>query len=127
MYRQAVLCGTFALAVQASSYKINRDGAHEHAPSSGYEEPAEAYGAPAEEYGAPAPAYSSPEASTSVPDLTPIIIGILVLTGLSLLFPTYVTLTSVRRKREVEGTEGKSKCVLTFVLFQQISLALLAP
>lgn len=108
MYTKAVLCGAVALAAHASSYKIDRDGAHEHAsaPSSGYEEPAEAYAAPAETYGAPAPSYSSAEASTSVPDLTPIIIGILVLTGLSLLFPTYVTLTSVRRKRSVDGVEG---------------------
>ena len=106
MYMKAALCGAVALAAHASaaSYKIDRDGAH--APETGYEEPAEAYAAPAETYGAPAPSYSSPEASTSVPDLTPIIIGILVLTGLSLLFPTYVTLTSVRRKRSVDGVEG---------------------
>jgi len=39
-----------------------------------------------------------------LPDLTPIIVGILVLTGLSLLFPTFVSLSTVngRRKRSAE-------------------------
>merc|ERR1712203_1136792 len=105
----------------ASAFKLaedvitKRDGAHAHehadsgygAPPATYEEPAASYGAPAptyEEpasgYGAPAPSYGYEE--EPLPDLTPIIVGILVLTGLSLLFPTFVSLTSVRRKRHAE-------------------------
>merc|ERR1719220_2263280 len=87
-----------------------RDGAHAHDPS--YSAPEPSYGAPAPEYGAPAATYDAPADSYGVsyggyeeetlPDLTPIIVGILVLTGLSLLFPTFVSLTTVRRKRHAE-------------------------
>merc|ERR1711894_438368 len=102
-----------------------RDGAHVHdhgadagrygAPPALYSAPEPAYGAPAPEYGAPATTYEQPADSYGVsyggyeeetlPDLTPIIVGILVLTGLSLLFPTFVSLTTVRRKRHAE--DGK--------------------
>jgi len=89
-----------------------RDGAgghHDHSDSGAYGAPPAAYEAPAAEYGAPATApadsygvsYGGYEEET-LPDLTPIIVGILVLTGLSLLFPTFVSLTSVRRKRHAE-------------------------
>merc|ERR1712012_605724 len=65
----------------------------------GYGAPQEdTYGAPAESYGASAPSYGA-AAETGL-DLTTIIIPLLALLGLFLLFPTYVTLTSVRRKRE---------------------------
>jgi hypothetical protein len=102
-------------AVDAYSLQ-KRDGAHAHdhghaapAPSSGYEEPASSYGAPAASYGAPAASYGAPEPSydaapsygaeeAALPDLTPIIIGILALVGLSLLFPTFVSV-SARKKR----------------------------
>ncbi|TRY70297.1 hypothetical protein TCAL_09639 [Tigriopus californicus] len=43
------------------------------------------------------------ETESSLPDLTPLIIGLLVLTGLSLLFPTYVSLSTVRRKRDLDS------------------------
>jgi hypothetical protein len=108
-------------AVDAYSVLQKRDGAgghhHEHAapaPASGYEEPAASYGAPAESYGAPAASYGAPsssygaepaydaapsyESDAALPDLTPIIIGILALVGLSLLFPTFVSV-SARKKR----------------------------
>merc|ERR1711981_1426612 len=101
-------------AVDAYSIIQKRDGAHAHdhgheapAPSSGYEEPASSYGAPAASYGAPSASYGEPayEAAPSygaeeaaLPDLTPIIIGILALVGLSLLFPTFVSV-SARKKR----------------------------
>ena len=54
------------------------------------------YSNPLSRYGAPA-SYSAPsyEAETGL-DLTTIIIPLLALGGLSLLFPTYVSLTSVR-------------------------------
>ena len=101
-----------------------RDGAgghHDHgADAGGYGAPPAAYEAPAAEYGAPATTYEQPADSYGVsyggyeeetlPDLTPIIVGILVLTGLSLLFPTFVSLTSVRRKRHAE--DGKPLIML---------------
>merc|ERR1712110_1304452 len=80
------------------------------APAATYEEPAASYGAPAPSYGAPETGYGPPAETYGVPsyeeeplpDLTPIIVGILVLTGLSLLFPTFVSLATVRRKRHAE-------------------------
>merc|ERR1712172_460199 len=116
MLREAAIAA-LGLA-SASAFKIaedvllKRDGAHAHehadsgygAPPATYEEPAASYGAPAPSYsepetgyGAPAPSYGYEE--EPLPDLTPIIVGILVLTGLSLLFPTFVSLSTVRRKR----------------------------
>merc|ERR1712038_640703 len=91
-------------AVDAYSVLQKRDGAHAHdhghaaaAPSDGYGEPAASYGAPAASYGEPSPAYGAEEAA--LPDLTPIIIGILALVGLSLLFPQFVNVDVKRRKR----------------------------
>merc|ERR1712038_2142924 len=98
-------------AVDAYSVLQKRDGAHGHdhghaaaAPSSGYDEPAASYGAPAASYGAPAASYSEPAPAygaeeAALPDLTPIIIGILALVGLSLLFPTFVSVSSRKKKR----------------------------
>merc|ERR1711936_305554 len=88
---RAIAIITLALAI---SY-VKADGAHghehAHARDSGYgAPPEESYGAPEPEY-APAPSYGEP-----VPyeeegfDITPLIIAILVLVGLSLLFPTNV-------------------------------------
>lgn len=88
------------------------------APSTSYAAPASSYGAPAASYGAPAASYGAPEASYGAPvyeeetgkgiDLTSIIIPILALIGLSLLFPTYVSLTTVRKKRSADEAEGES-------------------
>lgn len=49
------------------------------------------------------------ETQSSLPDLTPLIIGLLVLTGLSLLFPTYVSLSTVRRKRDLDSDAAAGK------------------
>ena len=100
---------TLALAALASARPDSQYGAPEAAPASSYDAPAESYGAPAESYGAPAESYSAPSygAPAGGLDLTTLIIPILALVGLFLLFPTYVTLTSVRRKREV-GAEDES-------------------
>jgi hypothetical protein len=68
-----------------------------------YGPPEPSYGAP-EAYSAPAPSYGATEAGGL--DLTTLIIPLLALVGLFLLFPTYVTLTSVRRKREA-GEESE--------------------
>jgi len=86
------------------------------APSSSYGAPEPSYGAPEPSYGAPEPSYGAPdtgygapssgygEASTGGLDLTSILIPLLALLGLSLLFPTYVNLTTVkRRKRSPDG------------------------
>merc|ERR1711934_1093140 len=105
MLREAAIAA-LGLA-SASAFKIadnvlqNRDGAHAHEHAdSGYGAPAATYEEPAASYGAPAPSYGYEE--EPLPDLTPIIVGILVLTGLSLLFPTFVSLATVRRKRHAE-------------------------
>jgi len=111
--------GDHAHAAPASSY-----GAP--APSSSYGAPSSSYGAPAASYSAPAPSYSAPAASydapapsygapqtsygqvsyeedAGFPDLTFIIVGILIVTGLSLLFPTYISVSaSGRKKRDIE-------------------------
>ncbi len=108
-----------------------------NAPS--YEAPAPSYGAPS--YDAPAPSYNEPSSSYGEPsssygspstgygdegglDLTSILIPLLALVGLSLLFPTYVSLTTVRKKREAgdeqSGESGTSLLkVLSSLLFQQ--------
>merc|ERR1719245_1664748 len=72
------------------------------APSS-YSAPEESYGPPADSYGPPS--YSAP-AETGL-DLTTLLIPVLALVGLFLLFPTFVTLTSVRRKRETGEDAGE--------------------
>merc|ERR1711953_1073029 len=118
MFREAAVA---ALGVAcATAFKVSedvllkRDGAHGHdhaaadsgygAPAQSYEEPAASYGAPETGYGAPSDSYGavSYQEEEALPDLTPIIVGILVLTGLSLLFPTFVSLSSVRRKCHAE-------------------------
>merc|ERR1739838_573525 len=123
--KQLTMLRTAAIAAlglaSASAYKLaeetllKRDGAHAHehadsgygAPAPAYEEPAASYGAPAPSYGAPETGYGPPAETYGVPsyeeeplpDLTLIIVGILVLTGLSLLFPTFVNITQVGRKK----------------------------
>jgi len=102
--------------VDALSVLQKRDGAHAH--DHAHAEPAAAYGAPAPaaSYGAPAASYDEPEPAQSygepaptygaeeaaLPDLTPIIIGILALVGLSLLFPTHVSIDSRKKRSAAE-------------------------
>merc|ERR1712021_100603 len=114
--KQLTMLRTAAIAAlglaSASAYKLaeetllKRDGAHAHEHAdSGYGAPAPApsYGAPETGYGPPAETYGVPSYEEEpLPDLTPIIVGILVLTGLSLLFPTFVSLSTVRRKRHAD-------------------------
>jgi len=80
------------------------------APEPSYSAPAASYGAPEPSYGAPEPSYGAPEPSYGYGaptyeeagaglDLTSILIPILALLGLSLLFPTFVTIN--RKKRDV--------------------------
>ena len=115
-------------AVDAYSVLQKRDGAHAHdhghaaaAPSDGYGEPAASYGAPAASYSEPSPSYGEPAASygepapaygaeeAALPDLTPIIIGILALVGLSLLFPTFVSVSSRKKRSAAEGKTNLHK------------------
>ena len=84
------------------------------APAASYGAPAASYGAPASSYGAPAtgPSYSAPSAGYGYDvgyeeeggfDLSAIIIPILIIFGLSLLFPTITTVSvNGRRKRDLE-------------------------
>ena len=101
--------------------KVNRDSGYGAPTAPSYSAPAPSYSAPAPSYSAPAPSYSAPEPSYSAPstgygvsyeeeaglDLTSIIIPLLALVGLSLLFPTYVSLTTVRKRREAGHEPGK--------------------
>ena len=115
----------------ASSYSA--PASSYEAPATAYSAPATSYNAPAATYGAPAPAYGAPapsygvayEEDTKFPDITFIIVGILIVTGLALLFPTYVSLSTVRRKRDVTE-EGKS-CFKAQLTYQQPRPALDLP
>merc|ERR1711982_141 len=97
----SVKCVAAALMLASSvvnGARVRRDDGYGAPQEDTYVAPAESYGAPVESYGASAPSYGA-AAETGL-DLTTIIIPLLALLGLFLLFPTYVTLTSVRRKRE---------------------------
>merc|ERR1712170_45239 len=107
-------------------YRRDGGGSHSHGSSSSsgssYSAPAPSYGAPEPSYGAPEPSYGAPEASYGAPsygygteeasaglDLTSILIPILALLGLSLLFPTFVTINGTgRRKRDVMDEDESS-------------------
>merc|ERR1711988_1620080 len=107
-------------------YRRDGGGSHSHGSSSSsgssYGAPEPSYSAPAPSYGAPEPSYGAPEASYGAPsygygteeasaglDLTPILIPILALLGLSLLFPTFVTINGTgRRKRDVMDEDESS-------------------
>ena len=82
-------------------------------PSDSYASPDTGYGAPEPSYGAPEPSYGSPSvpsygAESGGIDLTSILIPLLALLGLSLLFPTYVSLTDVRKKRSADQGESRT-------------------
>merc|ERR1712213_306985 len=125
----AGLCAASATAFKLEEQQLlKRDGAHshDHEPSSGYGAPSPSYSEPAASYGAPETGCGAPSDSygvsyggyeeESLPDLTPIIVGILVLTGLSLLFPTFVSLTSVRRKRDADDVVKRVNDIYTAVV-----------
>jgi len=99
------IAATVLLASVTAGARVRRDEGY------GAPEP-DTYGAPAETYGAPDTSYSAPSyAADTGLDLTTIIIPLLALLGLFLLFPTYVTLTSVRRKREAIEDAGETNMV----------------
>ena len=78
-----------------------------NSPSSGYDEPSSSYDSPSSSYGSPSTGYGYDDGGHGGGglDLTSILIPLLALVGLSLLFPTYVSLTTVRRKREAGDEE----------------------
>merc|ERR1712073_101231 len=110
-------------------------GSSYSAPAPSYSAPAPSYSAPEPSYGAPEPSYGAPEPSYSAPsygyeeasaglDLTSILIPILALLGLSLLFPTFVTVSGGRRKRDVlDEDEGPDSNLVERV--QSIYMAVL--
>ena len=137
-----MVAGTTAHSIQTrdvpellyTGQKVNRDSEYGAPSAPSYSAPAPSYSAPAPSYSAPAPSYSEPAPSYGAPstgygvsyeeegglDLTSIIIPLLALVGLSLLFPTYVSLTTVRKRREA-GDEGMLKrfhqnCTVPFYL-----------
>ena len=95
----ATLVGSLALAGSTAGYKTSRDTSQAYVP-------------PSEPSYQPYSGVSSTE-----PDIAPILIGILVVTGLAILFPSYVTLTTVRRKRSAQGVQGKRSARLTGLYF----------
>merc|ERR1712170_9054 len=100
-------------------YRRDGGGSHSHgsssssgssygAPEPSYSAPAPSYGAPEPCYGAPSYGYGTEEASAGL-DLTSILIPIPALLGLSLLFPTFVTINGTgRRKRDVMDEDESS-------------------
>ena len=112
------------LLVAVSGARVRRDDGYGAPEPDAYGAPAESYGAPVESYGASAPSYG---AETGL-DLTTIIIPLLALLGLFLLFPTYVTLTNVRRKREaVESGTEVSAVARMMDMYQVTIIPILSP
>ena len=128
----ATLTSTLAISLEKrdGEHAHEREHAHEHehtdyhVPSGGYEAPSHqssydppaasysSYDTPSTSYGEPSYEQSSYETSSynPLPDITPIIVGILALLGLSLLFPNNVRIDNVRRKRSSgEGKRVKSR------------------
>ena len=119
---------SISLEKRDSEHAHERDHAHEHDPHNDYHVPEHGYEPPshhAAAYDPPAPSYGYDTHSTSygetsyepsyhepynpLPDITPIIVGIMALLGLSLLFPNNVRINNVRRKRSAaEGKRVKS-------------------
>merc|ERR1712173_108731 len=107
MSAKCVAAALLLASSAVSGARVRRDDGYGAPEPDTYGAPAETYGAPVESYGASAPSYG---AETGL-DLTTIIIPLLALLGLFLLFPTYVTLTSVRRKREAVEGAGETNMV----------------
>merc|ERR1739838_486361 len=117
MFRYAALASALLLA-SVNGARVRRDDAYGAPEPDTYGAPAETYGAPAESYGVTAPEYGAAETGL---DLTTIIIPLLALLGLFLLFPTYVTLTNVRRKREALDTEAEVSAVERMMDMYQVN------
>merc|ERR1711934_936852 len=98
---------SYLVLLASSAFASPRPDDGYGAPEPVYEEPETGYGPPDDGYGAPAAGYGAPSyAAETGLDLTTLIIPLL-----ALLFPTYVTLTSVRRKREAGEEPVETKLV----------------
>ena len=107
-----------SLEKRDSEHEHDRDHGHDHghsgyqAPSVGYEDPSSSYSyeTPSTAYGEPSyePSYDSSYVAQLFPDLTPIIIGILAILGLSLMFPNNVRIDNVNGRKKRSVAEGKS-------------------
>ena len=110
----------------SASYNVPDDGYAQPSPSASYGAPSQGYSSPASSYGAPASynepsdgyaagdsSYQAPGASYGAPsyannedgfgiDLISLIIPALAILGLSLLFPTVVSLSSTRKRRSAD-------------------------
>jgi len=120
-----IVCGLVLTAGVAHGAHVltRRDGAHAHAEPAA---PAAGYGAPEPSYGAPEPAYA-PEPSYGPPatgygvasyeeevpfDFSTLIIPILVIAGLSLLFPTVTNVAVTPPGRKRRNAEDASQDVI---------------
>jgi len=139
MYSKLVCAALLAGAAQGGHVLVRRDGAHGHshggaaAPSgSGYAAPASPSSgyaaAPATSYDAAAPSYETPSSGYGEPsfdsgygassygaeeepfNISTLIIPLLVIAGLSLLFPT-ITTVSVRKRRHAEDVNPMTDVV----------------
>jgi hypothetical protein len=104
MYREVIACVLVSLAANG----VSADGAghnHGNAAPAGYAPPAE-YAPDPIVYAdsPPVQSYSSVAAPAGF-DMTMLIVPFIALLGLFLLFPTYITLDTVRRKRSVVEEE----------------------
>lgn len=125
----ACLTGIIAVSLEKrdnSEHAHERDHAHEHDPHNDYHVPEHGYEPPSHHasYNPPAASYAYDTPSTSygepsyepsyeaapynpLPDITPVIVGILALLGLSLLFPNNVRINNVNGKKKRSAEEGK--------------------
>jgi len=102
---------TLALAISYVKADHHEGAHHDHAAHDVYEARDDGYGPPEPAYGAPEPSYEPAATYESAPsyepepplDLTPFIVAILVIVGLSLLFPVTVNVdANGRKKRDVD-------------------------
>ena len=90
-------------------------GSNKYVITSSYDAPEPSYGAPEPSYGPPSTGYGTPSSSYGEAsaggglDLTSILIPILALLGLSLLFPTFVTINGNRRRKREAGGESRTE------------------
>merc|ERR1712183_397579 len=117
MLRVTAVLATLCLGDSVLGLATSRD--------SGYSAPEQSYQQPSYDgYEASSAGYQATDVGAS-PDITPILIGVLVLTGLALLFPSYVNLTSVRRKRSSEGIQDDSAAGNMVERLQDMYMALM--
>jgi len=111
-----IVCGLVLTAGVAHGAHVltRRDGAHAHteAPAA-YGAPEPTYGAPEPEYAPPSTGYGAVSYEEEVPfDFSTLIIPILVIAGLSLLFPTVTNVAVTPPGRKRRNAEDASQDVI---------------